>query len=156
MAKNGLKMVEFFWRDSHMIKNNILTFLVFILFVFGYFTNPEFWPNLKKIALNTRCRKYPKRKSWKTKNVKMFLFITCEAPKNNSTIFRPFLAIFTLFHLTNWPYLQKPQLGNLAKTRFWFLLVNNSLCSIPLSWTRSYIKETPGGRCVINQLLSTF
>ena len=63
MAKNGLKIVEFFWRDSHMIKNNILTFLVFILFVFGYFTNPEFWPNLKKIALNTRCRKYPKRKS---------------------------------------------------------------------------------------------
>ena len=50
-----------------MINNNILTFLVFKLFRFGYFTNPEFWPNLKKIALKTRCRKYPKRKSWKKK-----------------------------------------------------------------------------------------
>ena len=63
MAKNGLKTVEFFWGASHMINNNILTFLVFKLFHFGYFTNPEFWPNLKKIALKTRCRKYPKRKS---------------------------------------------------------------------------------------------
>ena len=136
-----------------MIKNNILTFLVFILFVFGYFTNPEFWPNLKKIALNTRCRKYPKRKSWKTKNVKMFLFITCEAPKNNSTIFRPFLAIFTLFHLTNWPYLQKPQLGNLGETRFWLLLVNNQLCSIPLSFARSEIKEIAVDRCAYAYIL---
>ena len=47
-----------------MINNNILTFLVFKFFVFGYFTNPEFWSNLKKIAIKTRCRKYPKRKSW--------------------------------------------------------------------------------------------
>ena len=79
----------------------------------------------------------------------MLLFIICEAPKKISTIFRPFLAIFTLFHLKNWPYLQKPQLGNLGETRFWLLLVNNSLCSIPLSWTRSYIKETPGDRCAL-------
>ena len=79
--------------------------------------------------------------------LKMLLFIICEAPQKISTIFKPFLAIFTLFHLKNWPYLQKPEFGNLAKTRFWFLLVNNSLCSIPLSWTRSYIKETPGDRC---------
>ena len=79
--------------------------------------------------------------------LKMLLFIICEAPQKISTIFRSFLAIVTLFHLKNWPYLQKPQYGNLAKTRFWFLLVNNSLCSIPLSWTRSYIKETPGDRC---------
>ena len=45
-----------------MINNNILTFLVFKLFHFGHFTNPEFWPNLKKIALKTRSRKYPKEK----------------------------------------------------------------------------------------------
>ena len=108
-------------------------------FSLWYFTNPEFWPNLKKIALKTRCRKYPKRKSWKAKNVQMLLFIICKAPPKNSTIFRPFLAIFTLFHFTNWPYLQKPQLGNLGETRFWLLLVNNELCSIPLSFARSEI-----------------
>ena len=33
-------------------------------------------------------------------------------------------------------------------TRFWLLLVNKSLCSIPLSCARSEIKETPGDRCV--------
>ena len=82
----------------------------------------------------------------------MLLFIICEPPPKNSTFLRPFLAIFTLFQLKNWPYLQKPEFGNLAKTRFWFLLVNNSLCSIPLSWARSYIKETPGDRCVIQAL----
>ena len=60
----------------------------------------------------------------------MLLFIICEAPQKISTIFKPFLAIFTLFHLKNWPYLQKPEFGNLAKTRFWFLLVNNSLCIV--------------------------
>ena len=30
--------------------------------------------------------------------LKMLLFIICEAPKNISAIFWPFLAIFTLFH----------------------------------------------------------
>ena len=80
--------------------------------------------------------------------LKMLSFIICEAPQKISTIFKPFLAILTLFHLKNWPYLQKPEFGNLAKTRFLFILVNNSLCSIPLSWTRSYNKETPGDRCV--------
>ena len=78
----------------------------------------------------------------------MFSFIMCEAPPKNLTIFRPFFTIFTLFHLKNWPYLQKPEFGNLAKTRFWLLLVNNSLCSIPPSWARSEIKEIPGDRCV--------
>ena len=77
----------------------------------------------------------------------MLLFIICEASQKNSTIFRPFLAIFTLFHLINWPYLQKPQLGNLGKTRFWLLLVNNELCSIPLSFARSEIKEIAVDRC---------
>ena len=78
---------------------------------------------------------------------KMLLFIICEVPKKMSTVFKPFLAIFTLFHLKNWPYLQKPQFGNLAKTRFWLLLVNNSLCSIPPSWASSEIKEILGDRC---------
>ena len=91
--------------------------------------------------------KYPREKVEKQKMLKMLLFIISEAPQKISAIFWPFLAIFTLFHLKNWPYLQKPEFGNLAKTRFWFLLVNNSLCSIPLSWARSYNKETPGDRC---------
>ena len=63
MVKNGLKMVEIFWGASHMINNNILIFFVFKFLVFGYFTNPVFWPNLKKIALKTRSRKYPKTKN---------------------------------------------------------------------------------------------
>ena len=70
-------------------------------------------------------------------------------PKKISTIFLPFLAIFTLFHLKNQLYLQKPDFRNLPETRFWFLLVNNSLCSIPPSGAKSYIKETPGDSCVI-------
>ena len=57
MAKSGLKMVEFFWGASYMIYYIILTFFVFELLLFRYFTNPDFWPNLKKIALKTRCRK---------------------------------------------------------------------------------------------------
>ena len=95
MAKNGLKMVEFFWRDSHMIKNNILTFLVFILFVFGYFTNPEFWPNLKKIALNTRCiESTQKEKVEKPKKLKCFYLSHVRPLK----IIQPFLGHF-------WPFL---------------------------------------------------
>ena len=87
-------------------------------FSFGYFRNPVFWPNLKKIAPKTRSKKYPKEKVKKLKMLKMLLFIICEAPPKNSTFLKPFLAIFTLFHLKNWPYLQKPEFGNLAKTRF--------------------------------------
>ena len=62
MAKNGLKMVEIFWGASHMINNNIFNIFCFSTFSFGYFTNPIFWPNLEKIALKTRSRKYPKEK----------------------------------------------------------------------------------------------
>ena len=43
----------------------------------------------------------PRKKVEKLKLFKMLLFIICEAPKKNSAIFKPFLAIFTLFHLTN-------------------------------------------------------
>ena len=147
MAKNALKMVEIFWGASRRINNNIFNIFCFSTFSFGNFTNPVFWPNLEKIALKTRSRKYPKEKVYKQKMLEMLLFIRWEAPQKILTIFKPFLAIFTLFHLKKWPYLQKPEFGNLAKTRFWFLLVNNSLCSIPLSWARSYIKETLGDRC---------
>ena len=79
--------------------------------------------------------------------LKMLLSIIWEAPQKISTIFKPFLAIFTLFHLINWPYLQKPEFVNLTKTRFWLLQVNNSLCSILLSYARSEIKEIPGDKC---------
>ena len=37
MAKNGLKMVEFFGGASHMRNNNILIFFVFQLFLMGSF-----------------------------------------------------------------------------------------------------------------------
>ena len=111
-------MVEIFWGASHMINNNIFNIFCFLTFSFGYITNPVFWPNLKKIALKTRSRKYRKEKVKKQKLLKMLLFMICEAPRKISTIFWPFLAIFTLFHLKNWPYLQKPEFRNLAKTRF--------------------------------------
>ena len=101
-----------------MINDNIFNIFSFLTFSFGYFRNPEFWPNLKKIALKTRSRKYPKEKVKKQKMLKMLLFIIYEAPQNIQPILKPFLAIFTLFHLKNWPYLQKPEFGNLAKTRF--------------------------------------
>ena len=51
-----------------------------------------------------------------------------------------------LLHLTN--LLQKPDLCNLPGTRFWLLLVNNWLCSIPVSWTTPDIKIMPGESCV--------
>ena len=131
-----------------MINNNIFNIICFLTFSFVYFLDLVFRAIFSKFGQNTGFVKYPKTKNLKTKNVEILLTIICEAPQKISTICRPFLAIFTLFHLKNWPYLQKPVFGNLAKTRFWLLLVNKSLCSIPRSWTRSYIKETPGDRCV--------
>ena len=118
MAKNGLKMVELFLGASHVINKNILTFLVFQLFLFGYFLHLVFRAIFFKFGQNTGFVKYPKEKVEKQKMLKMLSFIICEAPQKISTIFKPFLAIFTLFHLKNWPYLQKPEFGNLAKTRF--------------------------------------
>ena len=67
MAKNGLKMVEIFLGASHMINNNIFNIFSFLTFSFGYFRNPVFWPNLKKIAPKTRSKKYPKEKVKKLK-----------------------------------------------------------------------------------------
>ena len=69
MAKNGFKMVDFLGGASHMKNNNIFNIFCFLTFTFGYFTNPVFWPNLEKIGLKTRSRKYQKEKIKKTKNV---------------------------------------------------------------------------------------
>ena len=82
-----------------MINDNIFNIFSFLTFSFGYFTNPVFWPNLEKIALKTKSRKYPNEKVKKQKMLKMLLLIICEIPQKISTIFKPFLAIFTLFHL---------------------------------------------------------
>ena len=139
--------MNFFGGASNMINNNIKIFLVFEFLVFGYFLDLVFKAVFFKFGQNAGFVKYPREKVEKQKMLKLLLSIICEAPPKISTIFKPFLAIFTLFHLKNWPYLQKPEFGNLAKTRFWFLLVNNSLCSIPLSYARSEIKEIPGDRC---------
>ena len=62
MAKNGFKKVEFILGASQMINDNIFNIFSFLTFSFVYFRNPVFWPNLKKIALKTRSRKYPKEK----------------------------------------------------------------------------------------------
>ena len=118
MAKNGLKVVEIFWGASHMINNNILNFFVFKFFVFGYFLDLVFRAIFSKFGQNTGFVKYPKEKVEKQKMLKMVFFIICEDPQKNSAFFTPFLAIFTLFHLKNRPYLQKPEFSNLAKTRF--------------------------------------
>ena len=101
-----------------MKNKNILSFFVFYFFVFGYFLDLVFRAIFFKFGQNTGFVKYPKTKNLKTKKNIMLLFIICEAPQKISTIFRPFLVIFTLFHFKKWLYLQKPEFGNLAKTRF--------------------------------------
>ena len=49
-----------------MINDNIFNIFSFFNFYFEYFRSPVIWPNLKKIALKTRSRKY-RKKSKKTK-----------------------------------------------------------------------------------------
>ena len=63
-----------------MINNNIFNIFSFSTFSLGYFTNPAFWLNFKKIALKTGSRKYTREKVEKLKMLKMLLFIICEAP----------------------------------------------------------------------------
>ena len=70
MAKNDLKIVEFFGGASHMLNDNIFNIFYFSTFYFGSFKDPVFWPNLKKKALKTRSRNYPSEKVEKQKNVK--------------------------------------------------------------------------------------
>ena len=131
-----------------MINNNIFYIFSFFNCFLWILFRPWFLEFFLKILKKYRGSTVLKRKSWKTKNVKNVIIYHMWGPPKISTILKPFLAIFTLFHSKNWPYLQKPEFGNLAKTRFWLLLVNNSLCSIPLSCARSEIKETQGDRCV--------
>ena len=95
MAKNGQKMVEIFRGAPHMINNNIFNILCFLTFSFGYITNPVFWPNLKKKALKTRSRKYPKEKVKKTKNVKNVIIHHMRGPL---IFFNHFEAIFGHFY----------------------------------------------------------
>ena len=42
-----------------MINDNIFNIFSSSTFSLGYFTNPAFWLNFKKIALKTGSRKYP-------------------------------------------------------------------------------------------------
>ena len=101
MAKIGLKMVEIFWGASHMINNNIFNIFNFSTFSLGYFLDPVFRAIFLKFSQNAGFVKYPREKVKKQKMLQMLLFIIYEAPKKISTIFWPFLAIFTLFHLKN-------------------------------------------------------
>ena len=67
MAKKGPKILEIFLGASHMINNNIFNIFCFITFSLGYFTNPAFWLNLKKIALKIGSGKYLREKVKKQK-----------------------------------------------------------------------------------------
>ena len=118
MAKNGPKMAEIKLGVSHMIYDKIFKIFCFSTFSFWYFRDLVFRAIFSKFGQNSGFVKYPKEKVEKQKMLKMLLFIICDALQQNSTIYRQFLAIFTLFHLKNWPYLQKPEFRNLAKTRF--------------------------------------
>ena len=99
MTKKWPKMAEINLQVSHVKNDNILFFFCFSTFSFWYFTNPEFWQNLKKITLKTGSRKYAKEKVENKKMLTMLSFIICETSKLISSILGQFLAIFTLFHL---------------------------------------------------------
>ena len=121
MAKKWLT----FFGGPHICKMiTFLTFFVFYFFFLWYFLDPVVRANFFKFDQKCRVCKLPKKKVEKYKTLKILLFYICDAPQKISTI--------------------------LPKTRFWFLLLNNSLCSIPLSGAKSYIKETPGNSCEIN------
>ena len=118
MTKIGQKRVEIFWGASHMTNNNIFNIFNFSTFSLRYFFDPVFRAIFLKFSQNAGFVKYLREKVEKLELLKMLLFIICEAPQKISTIFRTFLAIFTLFHLKNWLYLQKPDLRNFPETRF--------------------------------------
>ena len=84
-----------------MINNNIFNIFIFSTFSLGHFLDPVFRAIFLKFSQNAGFVKYPREKVEKLKMLKMLLFIICEAPKKSSTLFWSFLAIFTLFHLTN-------------------------------------------------------
>ena len=85
-----------------MINDNIFNIVCFSTFPFAYYLGPVFSVIFFEICLNSGFVKYQKEKVEKQKMLKMLSFIICEAPPKNSTIFKSFLAIFTLFHLKNW------------------------------------------------------
>ena len=99
MAKKWPKMAQIDLQVSHMKNDNIFIYFCFSTFSFWYFTNPEFWQNLKKITLKTGSRKYAKEKVENKKMLTMLSFIICETSKLISSILGQFLAIFYLFHL---------------------------------------------------------
>ena len=99
MVKNVPKMAEIILGTSHMIDNKIFNIFSFFNFFLWILFRPCFLEFFLKILTNYRGSTVPKRKRWKTKKVKMSLFIMYEAPKIISSIFCPFLTIFTLFHL---------------------------------------------------------
>ena len=101
MAKNDQKRVEIFWGASHMINDNIFNIFNFSTFSLGYFLDPVSRAIFLKFSQNAGFVKYPREKVEKLKMLKMLLFIICEAPKKFQPFFGHFLAIFTLFHLTN-------------------------------------------------------
>ena len=84
-----------------MINNNIFNIFSFSTFSLGYFLDPVSRAIFLKFSQNAGFVKYPREKVEKLKMLKMLLFIICEAPKKFQPFFGHFLAIFTLFHLTN-------------------------------------------------------
>ena len=84
-----------------MINNNIFNIFNFSNFYLGYFLDPVFRAIFLKFSQNAGFVKYPRGKVEKLKMLKMLLSIICEAPKKFQPFFGHFLAIFTLFHLTN-------------------------------------------------------
>ena len=84
-----------------MINDNIFNIFNFSTFSLGYFLDPVFRAIFLKFNQNAGFVKYPRETVEKLKMLKMLLFIICEAPKKIATLFWSFLAIFTLFQLTN-------------------------------------------------------
>ena len=68
------KWLKFLGGGLTMIINNIFNIFCLSTFPLGYFTNPAFWLNFKKIALKTWSRKYPREIVKKLKMLKMLLF----------------------------------------------------------------------------------
>ena len=114
MAKNGLKMVEFFGGASHMIKNNIFNIFCFSTFSLWYFLDPVFRAIFLKFSQNAGFVKYLREKVEKLKLLKMLLFIICEAPKKISAIFGHFYPIsldkFALIPKTRLPQFTRNQI----------------------------------------------
>ena len=54
-----------------MINDNIFNIFSFLTFSFGYFRNPVFWPNWKKISPKTKSKGTQKKKFEKLKMLKM-------------------------------------------------------------------------------------